>query len=171
MVRVGNACGDGYCAGLSQNCQAPDANDYRLRGDRCLGELLYCVETSRKDIKFWGIEITVPESDGIKACRAIQATFHEKALGFESERKTTYQLMENDETSIDAFTKLRLEAIAQDRDTYRNDNENVAIGRIKDLIEDSNYREKYAEWLNQTEADDTERVNQECGALLIATSG
>jgi hypothetical protein len=58
----------------------------------CLGELLYCVETSRKDIKFWGIEITVPESDGIKACRAIQATFHEKALGFESERKTTYQL-------------------------------------------------------------------------------
>jgi hypothetical protein len=30
----------------------------------CLGGLLVWVETSRKDIKFWGIEITQPETWG-----------------------------------------------------------------------------------------------------------
>jgi hypothetical protein len=84
-------------------------------------------ETSRKDIKFWGIEITVPESDGIKACRAIQAAFHEKALGLESERAATYRRMENDEGSIDACTKLQLEAKARDRETQGNDNETAVI--------------------------------------------
>src|SRR5690348_15176297 len=74
----------------------------------CLGELLIWVETSRKDIKLWGIEITQPESDGIKSCRAIQAAFHDKKLGLENDRAATYRVMENDEASIDAFTKLQL---------------------------------------------------------------
>jgi hypothetical protein len=33
----------------------------------CLGGLLFWAETSSKDIKFWGIEITVPESDGVQS--------------------------------------------------------------------------------------------------------
>jgi hypothetical protein len=137
----------------------------------CLGELLFLAETSRKDIKFWGIEITVPESDAIKACRVLQAAFHEKALGLENERKATYRLIENDEASIDAFTKLRLEAKARDRDTQGNANEAAVIWRINNLVDDSNSREQRVTWLIETEAYDTERVNRECGSLLIATSG
>jgi|HubBroStandDraft_6_1064221.scaffolds.fasta_scaffold255730_3 hypothetical protein len=137
----------------------------------CLGELLFWVETSRKDTKFWGIEIMVPESDAIKACRALQAAFHERALGLENERKATYRLMENDEASIDAFTKLQLEAKARDKDTVAHENENAVIWRINNLVNDSNSREQRVKWLNETEAYDTERVNQECGSLLIARSG
>ena len=134
----------------------------------CLAELLFWVETSRKDIKFWGIEITVPESDGIKACRAIQATFHDKTLGLENDRAATYRVMENDEASIDAFTKLQLEARARDQDpnTYAHDTEGPVVWRINYLVGDSNRREEHVKWLDETEAYYTKRVDQECGSLL-----
>ena len=113
------------------------------------GEFLVCLETSRKDIKFWGVEIAVPESDGIKSCRAIQAAFHDKALGFESERRATYRLMENDEASIDVFTKLQLEARAQDQDpnTHVSDTERAVVWRLNSLVEDANWRQKYVEFV------------------------
>jgi hypothetical protein len=79
--------------------------------------------------------------------------------------------MENDEASIDAFTKLQLEAKARDKDTVAHENENAVIWRINNLVNDSNSREQRVKWLNETEAYDTERVNQECGSLLIARSG
>jgi hypothetical protein len=139
----------------------------------CLGGLLFWVETSRKDIKFWGIEINVPESDAIKACRAIQAAFHEKMLGLESERQATYRRMENHQASIDAFTKLQLDAKARDQhpDTQGSDNEQTVIWHINNLIGDLNSQEKFLDWVRQTERYDTERVNKECGLLLRSESG
>lgn len=134
----------------------------------CLGGVLFCVETSRKDIKLWGIEITMPESDGIKACREIQAAFHDEALGLESERQATYRRIENDEASIDALTKLRLEAMARDRDTPAYDNEKAVLWRINNLVNDSNFREERVKWVNETQANYANRVDQECGSLLIA---
>jgi len=97
----------------------------------CLGELLFWVETSRKDIKLWGIEITRPESDGIKSCRVIQAAFHDKTLGLENDRAATYRVMENDEASIDAFTKLQLEARVRDQDpnSHVSDTEKPVVWR------------------------------------------
>jgi hypothetical protein len=130
----------------------------------CLGEFLIWVETSRKDIKLWSIEITQPESDGVKSCRAIQAAFHDKALGLESKRKATYQVMENDEASIDAFTKLQLEAETRNQNTYDYAH-NVTL-RINNLINDSNQRQQHLEWLNETETYYTQRVEEECGSLL-----
>ena len=139
----------------------------------CLGMLLYSAETSSKAIKFWGIEIKVPESDGIKACRALQAAFHEKALGLESERQATYRRIESDQTSLDAFTKLQLEARQRDQDpnSHSSGNEETVIWRINNLVEDSNWRQRYVQSLNQAAAQDVDRVNQECGSLLTARSG
>jgi hypothetical protein len=139
----------------------------------CLGGLLFWAETSSKDIKFWGIEIKVPESDGIKACRAIQAAFHEKALGLESERQATYRRIESDEASLDAFTKLQLEAKERDQDPnyHSSGNEQTVIWRIKYLVDDSNWRQQYVQSLNKTAEQYTDRVNQECGSLLTARSG
>jgi hypothetical protein len=139
----------------------------------CLAELLVGAGTSSKDIKFWGMEIKVPESDAIKACRAIQAAFHEKALGLESERQATYRRIESDEASLDGFTKLQLEAIARDADpnNHTSGNERTVVWRINSLIEDENSREKHLTWLNHTAEYDTERVNQECSSLLTARSG
>jgi hypothetical protein len=139
----------------------------------CLGGLLFWVETSSKDIKVWGIEIKVPESDGIKACRAIQAAFHEKALGLEGERQATYRRIESDETSLDEFTKLQLEARARDQDpnSHTSGNEDTIVWRINNLINDEIWREKHVQSLNQTAEEDVDRVNQECGSLLTARSG
>jgi hypothetical protein len=140
----------------------------------CLGGSLFWAETSRKDIKFWGIEIKVPESDGIKACRAIQAAFHEKAVGLESERQATYRPIESDAASIDAFTKLILEARERDRDrdpnSHTSGNEDMILWRINSLVNDFNSRQRHVDSLNELVEQDTERVNQECGSLLIARS-
>jgi len=133
-------------------------------GFACVVVLVLWAETSRKDIKFWGVEITAPESDAIKACRMIQAAFHEKALGLESERQATYRRIENDEASIDAFTKIELEAKAGSRDS--TDYESTVTWRVNNLINDTNSQEKRLEWVIQTEVADTELVNRECGSLL-----
>lgn len=135
----------------------------------CLGELLIWVETSRKDIKLWGIEITQPESDGIKSCRAIQAAFHDKTLGLENDRAATYRVIENDGASIDAFTRLQIEARVRDQDpnTHVHDTESAVLWRLNSLVDDSNGREEHVKWLNETEEYYTRRVDQECGSLLI----
>src|SRR5215813_7764812 len=118
----------------------------------CLGGLLFWAETSSKDIKFWGIEITVPESDGVKACRAIQAAFHEKALGLESDRQATYRRVDSDQASLDTFTKLQLEARERDRDpnSHTSGNEDTIVWRINNLVKDSNWREEHLQGLNET---------------------
>jgi hypothetical protein len=128
-----------------------------------VGVFAYWAETSSKNIKFWGVEITAPESDAIKACRAIQAAFHDKALGWESERQATYRLIESDQASIDAFSKLQLEARAGDR--YTSDYDRDVVWRINGRIEDLKGRGKYLDWLNQAEAANAEQVNQECGSV------
>lgn len=67
----------------------------------------------------------------------------------ESERQATYRLIENDEASIDTFTKLRLEAKARDLGA---DYENEVVWRSNNLIHDLNFREQRADWLMQTQA-------------------
>ena len=138
-----------------------------------LGELLIWTEFSRKDIKFWGIEITVPESDGIKACRAMQAAFHEKALGLESERQATFRRIESNNASLDTFTKLQLEARERDNDPnfHTSGNEATIVWRINDLVNDLNWQQQHVLSLSETAEQDTDRVNQECGSLLMARSG
>jgi hypothetical protein len=105
----------------------------------------------------------------MKSCRAIQATFHDKTLGLENDRAATYRILENDQASIDAFTKLQLEARVRDQDpnTHVHDTESAVLWRLNSLVDDSNGREEHVKWLNETEEYYTRRVDQECGSLLI----
>ncbi len=134
--------------------------------------LLYWFENSHKDFKLWGIEITEPESDGVKACRSMQSALHDEVQMLENDRLSSHKAIDGDSAALNALTSQRIDAVKRDREISKETqssyhyNEQIVVDRIEELTNEEDGNNKTLEKISDKVSVDTKSVFEACSSLL-----
>jgi hypothetical protein len=119
----------------------------------------------------WPTEISAPESEQLKACRAAQTALHDEIQTLDNERKSSYRAIADDQNALNEVTRLQINTEKQEADSKEISYAGAKMDiddRITQLKIDIDYRDKVIIFIRQAIADRSQKVLSLCAAIIQA---
>jgi hypothetical protein len=128
---------------------------------------------SQETIKLgWPTEISAPESEQLKACRAVQTALHDEIQTFDNDRTSSYKAIADDQNALNEATRLqndteREEVNSKESKSYYGAKVDID-SRIQQLNNDIDNRDEVISRIRQQIADRSQNVYSLCAVIIQA---